>query len=47
MMHSMHVLAGIHCAMSSLAGQIYETCVQHVEQREFSIKWDFMDLVTL
>ena len=47
MMHSMHVLAGIHCAMSSLAGQIYETCEQHVEQREFSIKWDFMDLVTL
>ena len=30
--HSVHHLAGIHCAMSSL-GQIHETSEQHVEQR--------------
>ena len=43
----MHRLAGIHCARSSLTGQIHETREQHVEQRESRIKQDLMDLATL
>ena len=43
--HSIHCLAEIRCAMSSLC-QIHETSEQHVEQRESRIKQDLMDLVT-
>ena len=43
---SMRCLAGIHCAMSSLTGQIRETSEQR-EQRESSIKRDLMNLATL
>ena len=45
--HSVHRLAGIHFAMSSLTGQINETSEQHVEQRESRIKRDLMYLATL
>ena len=44
---STRCLAGIHCAMSSLTGQIHETSEQHVEQRESRIKRDLMNLATL
>ena len=44
--HSIHLLAGIHCFICSL-GQIHETSEQHVEQRESLIKQDLVDLATL
>ena len=44
--HSIHLLAGIHCFICSL-GQIHETSEQHVEQREYLIKQDLVDLATL
>ena len=31
-------IGGIHCAMSSLTGQIHETNEEYVEQRESPIK---------
>ena len=43
---STRCLAGIHCAMSSLTGQIHETSEQR-EQRESRIKRDLMNLATL
>ena len=39
-------IAGIHCAMSSLTGQIYETSDQRFEQRESCIKLHLMNLAT-
>ena len=39
--------ASLHCAMSSLTGQIHKTSAQHVEQRKSRIKQDLMDLATL
>ena len=31
--HSMHRLAGVHRAMTSLTGQIHQTSEQHIELR--------------
>ena len=44
--HSIHRLADVYCAKSSLTGQIHKTHEQHVEQRESRIKRDLMDLAT-
>ena len=45
--HSMHRLAGIHGAKSTLTGQIHQTSEQHVELREFRIDRDMADLATI
>ena len=43
----MHRLAGVHHAMSDLAGQIHQTSEQHVELRQTRISRDMEDFKTL
>ena len=45
--HSMHRLAGVHSAMTSLTGQIHQTSEQHIELRASPVNRDLSDIATL